>query len=189
MELLKSVDLWFELNALWLDALALLVVCGIALKRKDVIGFVVMMEFAIIFLAYNVVRALPFWPDIDMDHQYVLGAKDALMALALFLLAAHPLITLGYILAALSCWGVWYGYEMAYSYKIDYNIWLYYFHAWSPVYFCIMLLEIYGLSCGDSNVGKRVRRAIIPLNWDRVFQPLNRLAYARITFNNRKTTE
>lgn len=179
---LESLDLWFELNAPWLDVMALFVVCAIALKRKDIIGFIVMMEFAIILLAYNFVKSLPIWPDIHLDYQYILGAKDALIALSLFILAAHPLITLSYILGSLSCLGVWYGYEMAYDHKIDYYAWRDYFYLWSPVYFCIMIAQIYGLSLGDSNVGKRVRRAIIPLNWDRLLQPLNSLIYTRITF-------
>jgi hypothetical protein len=43
-----------------------------------------------------------------------------------------------------------------------------------------MFLECYGLAHGDSNAGKTVRRRIIPVDWDRIFQPVNRIIYARI---------
>lgn len=177
----ELADIWLDNNALWLDALALVFVCAIALKRRDVISLVIMADFALTILGYSLIRSLPIWPDIDMDYQYVLGAKDTLVALLLIILAANPLITLGYILGALACWSVWGGYAAVLDYRLDYYVWIEYFFAWSPIYFCIMLLEIYGLSRGDGNVGKRIRRTIIPINWDRLFQPIHSFVYARIT--------
>lgn len=179
--MIPAIDLWLENNASWLDALALFVVMGIALKQRSAVSLVVLLDFALTILGYSLIKNMEIWPDIDMDHQYVLGTKDALVAWILFLMAANPLLTLYYIMGAFSCWLVWGGYEAVLSYKLDYYVWLGYFFGWSPIYFCIMLLEICGLSHGESDAGKHIRNKIVPIDWSRILRPVNSLANTRIT--------
>lgn len=181
MELLKSLTQWLEIYAPWLDVLALFLVGVIAIRKSNLIGFIVLIEFAFSLLAIGHVRLLPIWPNVDMDYQYVLGIKDVLMAVILFLLAANPLLTLSYLTGSIACLFVWYGYVLVYDYVVSYDVWLVWFYAWSPAYFVVMCVEIVTLSIGEGDAGKRIRSKVIPFGWGRIFRPVHRALYCDIT--------
>lgn len=174
--MLLTLDQWFDVNASWVDTMALFIVAGIALKRKDLISIIILVDFIIVYFGQNWIKSLSLWGSLGIDYHYTLGIKDALIALGLLCLAAHPMILLSYIIPSLLCWGVWGSYSL-----LEYERFLSYYYAWSPLYALAMFLQIYGLTFGDSSAGKRIRRRALPINWDRIFQPINRIIYARIT--------
>ena len=182
--MIEFLDSLAEYWAAYYDTLALIVVCYLAIRLRSVVAFIILMEFTLVYFGQNWLRSLRIWGSLGLDYHYVLGIKDTLMALTLLALAASPWLTFAYIIPALLCWSLWLSYSL-----VEYNQFLEFYYAWSPLYALTMILQIYGLSLGDTDAGKRVRRKIIPIDWSGVFQPINRIAYARITLDNFKTTE
>lgn len=174
---------WLQINAPWLDALALFVVCGIALKRPCAISLVVLLDFALVFFGQDWLQSLTLWGSLGLDYQYSLGIKDTLIAVNLILLAANPWLVVAYIMPAILSWSLWASYKLG----LEYNLFLQCYYAWSPLYVLCMIPQIYGLSRGDSDAGKRIRRKLVPVGWDRFFQPVHRLVYADIATTVRKT--
>ena len=181
---MQYLDSLAELWAAYYDTLALFAICYLAIRSRSVVAFVVLADFTLVYFGQNWLKSLSIWGSLGLDYHYTLGIKDTLMALALFLLAASPWLTVAYVIPALLCWSLWASYSL-----VNYESFLEFYYAWSPLYALTMVLQIWGLTRGDSNAGKRIRRAIVPINWDRILQPVNSLAYARITFNPFKTTE
>lgn len=177
MEHLKLIDLWFGVNGPWLDALALFVVIGISLKLRNVICLIVLLDFGFVYVGIEHLRNSEYWPNVHMDYHYVLGIKDIILASILIFFHANRLLSLLYITGSVISLTTWYGYMVIYdkgiinlvnsifglglSSRDFYDIWLYMFHAWSPIYFGIMVGQLYALSGGDSDVGKRLRNKIL----------------------------
>lgn len=175
------------------DTLALLVVCALALRLRSVVAFVVLADFVIVYFGQNWLKSLELWGSLGLDYHYTLGIKDTLIALTLLFLAGSPWLVAAYIIPALACWVVWASYglidrEFFSVVVVDYDRFLDFYHAWSPIYALAMFFQIYGLTRGDSDAGRRVRRKIIPIDWDRVLQPFYSVAYARITLPTFKTS-
>ena len=181
--MINFFDTLAEQWAHYYDSVALIVVCLLAIRLRSVVAFLILLDFTLVYFGQNWLRSLSLWGSLGLDYHYVLGIKDALIAATLLVLAANPLLTLAYVLASLSCWSVWSSYSL-----LEYGQFLDVYHAWSPVYAFMMVLQIIGLSTGDGNAGKIIRRRIIPLDWDRIFQPVNRVVYARIAFTDFKIT-
>lgn len=167
----QLVDRYFD----YVEIVGLLAIMVLALRLRSVVAFIVLADFTLVYFGQNWLRSLSIWGSLGLDYHYVLGIKDTLLALSLFLLAASPWLTMAYIIPALLCWVVWGSYSL-----FEYETFLKFYYAWSPLYAMAMFLQIFGLTRGDSDVGKRARAGLIPLNWDRIVQPLNRVAYARI---------
>lgn len=167
----------------WVDLAALVIVALLSLKLRSIVALVVLLDFALVYFGQNWLRSLSLWGSLGLDYQYTLGVKDTLLAATLLFLAASPWLTLAYIIPALTCWVVWASYSL-----IEYETFLSFYYAWSPIYALAMFLQVFGLSRGDSSAGKLIRRKFIPANWDRFFQPVNRLIYARIAFAPVKIT-
>lgn len=171
-----KLDQWLSEYGQHLDVLAFaFLVIPVVLYRRDLVGFVVFCDFALMLFAYEWVESQSLWGALGLDYQYTLGIKDTLMALCLFLLTAHPIITLAYILAAFLCWVVWFSYQL-----LSHNAFLELFYAWSPLYALVMFIQILGLFTGDGNVGKIIRCKLIPLDWDRLLSPINSIMRTRI---------
>lgn len=171
---------WYD----YVDILALGAVCLLSIKLRSVVAFVVLADFILVYFGQNWLRSLSIWGSLGLDYHYTLGIKDALMALLLFSLAASPWLTLSYIIPSMLCWGLWGSYSL-----LEYEQFLKFYYAWSPLYALAMFLQIYGLSVGDSDAGRRVRRGLIRIDWSGIFQPLNSIVYARITLDHFKNQE
>lgn len=169
---------WYD----YVDLGALLLVCAISNRRKDVISLVVLLEFALVYFGQNWFRGLTMWGSLGLDYQYSLGIKDTVMAVNLLFLAASPWLVAAYIVPALTCWLLWASYSL-----VEYERFLTFYYAWSPIYALGMFLQIYGLSIGDSDAGKRIRATLVPHRWHWVFQSVNRLADSRIALPYSKT--
>jgi hypothetical protein len=173
MQFLDSLtNLW----AAYYDTLALFIVCYLAIRLRSGVAFIILADFILVYFGQNWIKSLSLWGSLGLDYHYVLGIKDTLLALALVLLAASPWLSVAYVIPALLCWGLWGSYTL-----VEYEVFLKFYYAWSPLYALCMILQIYGLSRGDSNAGKLIRRKIIPINWDRILQPINSFVYARFT--------
>lgn len=181
--MIEALDALISTHAPWLDALALFVVCGIALKRPCVISLVVLLDFALVFFGQDWLQSLTLWGSLGLDYQYSLGIKDTLIAVNLLLLAANPWLVIAYIIPAILSWSLWASYKLG----LEYNLFLQCYYAWSPLYALCMIPQIYGLSRGNSDAGKRIRRKLVPAGWDRFFQPVSRFAHADITTFNPTT--
>ena len=165
----------------WVDLAALLVVCALALKLRSGVALLILADFALVYFGQNWLRSLSVWGSLGVDYQYTFGIKDTLFALALFLMAASPWLTAAYIIPALLCWGVWSSYSL-----LEYSQFLEIYYAWSPLYALCMIPQIYGLSRGDSDAGKRIRKSIIRIDWDRILQPVYSVVYARVAVTDFK---
>jgi hypothetical protein len=181
IEFLDSItSIW----AAYYDTLALFVVCYLAIRLRSVVAFVILADFVLVYFGQNWIKSLSFWGSLGLDYHYTLGIKDTLLALTLFLLAASPLLTFSYILPAVLCWFVWGSYTL-----VEYELFLKFYYAWSPLYALCMVLQIVGLSLGDSNAGRAVRRKVIPIDWSGIFQPVTSFMHTSITFNYFKASE
>jgi len=181
--------------AQYYDTVALLLVCIIALYRRyTLITLIVLGDYTITYFGQNWLRSLELWGSLGIDYHYILGIKDSIMALTLFLLAASPWLSLAYLIPALLCWGLWWA-RLISEESITINIplfelsivdwvfitrdqWLAMYYAWSPLYALTMVLQIFGVSRGDSDAGKRVRRGFIHFNRSRVPYLINHIAIA-----------
>ena len=169
--------------AQYYDTVALLLVCAICIpKRKSVVALVVLADFAIVYFCQNWLKTLELWGSLGLDYHYVLGIKDSLLALTLFLLAASPWLTIAYVLPALLCWSLWFSYSV-----VEYEIFKILYYSWSLPYALCMVLQIYGLTRGETDAGKRVRRKSLSFCWHRFFRPSYSFVYARITETHTNT--
>lgn len=158
-----------------IETVAMVIVCLMALRLRSGVAFLILCDFILVYFGQNWLRSLSMWGSLGLDYQYALGIKDSLMALALLSMAASPWLTVAYIAPALLCWGVWGSYTL-----VEYELFLEFYYAWSPLYALCMVGQIYGLSRGDSDAGKRIRRKAIPVDWDRILRPVNTVIYARV---------
>ena len=181
---MQYLDSLAEFLASYYDTLALLVVCYLTARLRSGVAFIVLIEFTVTHFCQDFIRSLELWGSLGLDYHYALGIKDTILALTLFIIAASPWLTAAYIFPAFLCWGLWSSYSL-----LNYSMFLDLYHAWSPLYTVAMILQIYGLSRGSDDAGKRIRRAIIPVNWDRLFQPFCNFAYTRIATNHFRITE
>jgi len=176
MEYLKLIDVWFEANGPWLDALALFVVMAITLKARNAICLIVLLDFGLVYVGLEHLRNSVYWPDVQLDYHYVLGIKDIIIALILITFRAKPVLSLLYVAASMSCLITWYMYMVIYDKGLItfmnnvlgsgiksrdlYNVWLYMFYAWSPIYFAVMVGQVYALA-GDANDRRKNRNRSI----------------------------
>lgn len=160
-----KLDQWLDLYAPTLDAWALLFIMLIALRRRDLISLIVLLEFTLVFFGQNWLKSLSLWGSLGLDYHYTLGIKDTLMALLLLCLAAHPVLFASYIVPALLCWHLWGSYQVR-----PYDSFLDVYHAWSPYYATTMMFQVIGLAIGDRGVGERFRKRIVPIDWNRLLQ-------------------
>jgi len=181
--MMELLDSFTSFGAAYYDTLALFVICYLAIRLRSGVAFIILADFILVYFGQNWIKSLTLWGSLGLDYHYVLGIKDTLLALTLVLLAASPWLSVAYVIPALLCWGLWGSYTL-----VEYELFLKFYYAWSPLYALCMILQIYGLSRGDSNAGRRIRRKIIPIDWSRILQPVNSVVYARFTVTNFKVT-
>lgn len=160
--MINWLDAMMNTIAPWGDLVALIVVCAVFLWRRSAVTAVVAADFLLVYAGQDWLRNTEFWGGLALDYHYGLGIKDALMALILIRLRAHPVITVSYVSASLLCWTVWGAYVL-----VEYEKFITVYHAWSPLYFLAMVFQVTGLFAGGRNAGKptRVRRLSDHRDW------------------------
>lgn len=159
---IESLDSIVNVIAPWGDLAALFAVMFLAGWRRNAISLVVLLDFAIVYFGQDWLKTLEFWGAKGLDYHYGLGIKDCLIALILVSLRANPLLSVIYGVASVLSWSVWASYQL-----LEYELFLMFWYAWSPLYFIGMFVQVAALWMGGANGGKRARTVAVPANRDR----------------------
>lgn len=163
--MLSVLDSFLANNAPWLDTLALFMVCAISIKDRCLVSLIVLADFTLTYFGQDMFKNSSLWFSMGLDYHYSLGIKDTLVALLLWRIRACPLLVAMYTLAAISCFTVWGAYA-----RMNYEAWLQLYYAWSPIYFIIMVAQVFVFFMSGTDYGRYVRERALHINWRWLFQ-------------------
>lgn len=168
---MTMIEWYFNLHqhiSPWGDLAALCAVLVLLAWHRTLVAFVVFIEFALVYVGQDWLRETELWGGLALDYHYGLGIKDALMCLILIRIRANPLITVSYVSASLLCWAVWASHSL-----LEYEKFITVYHAWSPLYFLAMVIQVTGLYNGGRDAGILARVWRVSTHRDWIFRAFN----------------
>lgn len=139
------------------DPLALFLVVLIAWRKPSIVAAIIVLDFALTYIGYKWASSRPFWERIAEDYNFLLAAKDLLVAYILIKANAKPSLVFVYGVASVLSWSVWFSIQLLNSYRLGYEPFSVIYYGSVPAYFVIMWAEVLLLWRGGYNGGKRIR--------------------------------